>query len=105
MRFYDLLRCGFFARTREDPVMMHGFLRHMLLPFAMLEHHPAISETQRAEVQDVFLALFRSTEGVQNKGLLGDVKHWRVRQNHGTRSALDLYRAGRYFHQVHPHID
>jgi hypothetical protein len=91
----------FFERTREDPIMMHGFLRHMLFPFAMLEHHAAISETQRTDVHDVFMALFRSTEGAKNPGVLGDVEHWRVRQNHGTRSALDLYCGGRYFFETH----
>ncbi|MBT6144006.1 MAG: PQQ-binding-like beta-propeller repeat protein [Gemmatimonadetes bacterium] len=91
----------FFERTREDPVMIHGFLRHMLIPFALLEYHPVITASQRQGVVDALLAMMRSTEGAANPRLLDDGEHHRVRQNHATRTALDVYTCGRYFHQVH----
>lgn len=91
----------FFARDRDDPIMIHGFLRHMLIPFALLEHHPAITVTERQAVTEALLALLRSTEGAANERLLSDGRHWRVRQNHATRTALDVFTCGRYFHQVH----
>lgn len=91
----------FFERTREDPIMIHGFLRHLLVPFALLEHHPAVSLAERQLATDALLDLLRSTEGAANPRLLEDAEHYRVRQNHGTRTALDVYTCGRYFDRVH----
>jgi hypothetical protein len=91
----------FFERTRQDPIMIHGFLRHLLVPFAQLEHHPQVSAGQRDQVLAAFLALLRSTEGAANPRLLQDTQHHRVRQNHGTRTALDVFTCGRYLRRVH----
>lgn len=91
----------FLHRQRQDPIMIHGFLRQMLTPFVLLEHHPAVPSADRLEALEAFAALFRSTEGAENPSLLNDIAHARVRQNHGTRSAVDLYYGGRYFLQAH----
>ena len=88
-------------RERQDPIMIHGLLRLMLSPFALLEHHAAVAPDDRLRTLEAFLALYRSTEGAANASLLNDIAHPRVRQNHGTRSAADLYYGGRYFAQAH----
>jgi len=88
-------------RERQDPIMIHGFLRLMLTPFVLLEHHPAVLPADRLKALEAFVTLYRSTEGAENPSLLNDIAHARVRQNHGTRSAVDLYYGGRYFHQAH----
>jgi len=98
LRFAQL---RFFERKREDPIMIHGFLRHLLVPFAQLEHHPLVSASQRAHVLEVFLALLHSTEGAANPRLLEDTEHHRIRQNHATRTALDVFTCGRYLRRVH----
>jgi hypothetical protein len=95
------LRVRFSQRTLEDPIQIHGFLRNLLRPFAMLEHHPALSDSLRLEVLQALLDVYRSTEGAANPGLLNDSQHWRVRQNHGTRTALDVYDGGLYFWRQH----
>ena len=90
-----------FERHLPDPPQIHGFLRTMLLPFTILENHPSIPTEMREETLDALLALYRSGEGAGNNGFLSHVGVNRVRQNHQTRSALDLFYGGRYFHQVH----
>ncbi|MDE2999896.1 MAG: hypothetical protein OXU79_12540 [Gemmatimonadota bacterium] len=94
-------RTRWFERHLPDPPQIHGFLRTMLLPFTFLENHPSIPATQREETLQALLALHRSGEGAGNTGFLSHVGVDRVRQNHQTRSALDLFYGGRYFHQVH----
>ena len=90
-----------FGRTLADPPMIHGFLRALLLPLAQLEHHPALPAALRQEALEALLGLYRSAEGVGHSGFLHQVGRNVVRQNHQTRSGLDLYYGGRYFHQVH----
>ena len=94
-------RTRWFERHLPDPPQIHGFLRSMLLPFTILENHPSIPAARREETLEVLLALYRSGEGAGNTGFLSHVGVNRVRQNHQTRSALDLFYGGRYFHQVH----
>ncbi len=94
-------RTRWFERHLPDPPQIHGFLRSMLLPFTILENHPSIPATLREETLEVLLELYRSGEGAGNTGFLSHVGVNRVRQNHQTRSALDLFYGGRYFHQVH----
>ena len=94
-------RTRWFERTLEDPTLIHGFIRVLLLPFTILENHPSLPAEQREETLEALLGLFRSAEGAGNAGLLSCVGVDRVRQNHQTRSALDLFYGGRYFHQVH----
>ncbi len=94
-------RTRWFERHLPDPPQIHGFFRTMLLPFTILENHPSIPTTRRGETLDVLLELYRSGEGAGNTGFLSHVGVDRVRQNHQTRSALDLFYGGRYFHQVH----
>ena len=95
------LRVRFSERELEDPIQIHGFLRNLSRPFAMLEHHPALSDSLRLEVLQNLLAVYRSTEGAANPALLNDSQHTRVRQNHGTRTALDVYDGGLYFWRHH----
>ena len=95
------LRVRFSERKLEDPIQIHGFLRNLLRPFAMLEHHPLLSDSLRLEVLQALLSVYRSTEGAANIALLNDSQHARVRQNHGTRTALDVYDGGLYFWQQH----
>ena len=97
----NFARTRWFERHLPDPPQIHGFLRTMLLPFTVLENHPALSCNQRQETLEAFLGLYRSTEGAGNSGFLSHVGVDRVRQNHQTMSGLDLYYGGRYFHQVH----
>jgi|GEM_PF-2407737 len=94
-------RTRWFERHLPDPPQIHGFLRTLLLPFTLLENHPAIPPDTREEVLTAFLGIYRSTEGAGNPGFLAQVGIDRVRQNHQTMSALDLFYGGRYFHQVH----
>ncbi len=94
-------RTRWFERKLEDPTLIHGFIRVLLLPFTILENHPSLPAAQREETLEALLGLFRSAEGAGNTGLLSCVGVDRVRQNHQTRSALDLFYGGRYFHQVH----
>lgn len=94
-------RTRWFERHLPDPPQIHGFVRTMLLPFTILENHPAIPRDLRKEALDTFLGIYRSTEGAGNPGFLNCVGLDRVRQNHQTMSGLDLYYGGRYFHQVH----
>ena len=94
-------RTRWFERDLPDPPQIHGFLRTLLLPFTILENHPCIPKEQREETLEAFLGLYRSSEGAGNTGFLSHVGVDRVRQNHQTRSALDLFYGGRYFHQVH----
>ncbi len=94
-------RTRWFERHLPDPPQIHGFLRTMLLPFTILENHPSIPTARREETLDALLALYRSGEGAGNNGFLSHVGVDRVRQNHQTRTALDLFYGGRYFHQVH----
>ena len=95
------VRVRFSERELEDPIQIHGFLRNLLRPFAMLEHHPVLSEALRLEALEGLLALYRSTEGAANPALLDDAQHMRVRQNHGTRTAIDVYDGGLYFWREH----
>ena len=97
----NFARTRWFERHLPDPPQIHGFLRTMLLPFTVLENHPALPGDQRQETLEAFLGLYRSTEGAGNSGFLSHVGVDRVRQNHQTMSGLDLYYGGRYFHQVH----
>ncbi len=94
-------RTRWFERHLPDPPQIHGFLRTLLLPFTILENHPALPRNLREEVLTAFLGIYRSTEGAGNPGFLAHVGLNRVRQNHQTMSALDLFYGGRYFHQVH----
>ncbi len=94
-------RTRWFERELTDPTLIHGFIRILLLPFSILENHPGLPNAQREETLDALLGLFRSAEGAGNRGLLAQVGVDQVRQNHQTRSALDLFYGGRYFHQVH----
>ena len=94
-------RTRWFERHLPDPPQIHGFLRSLLLPFTVLENHPAIPRQLREEALEALLGIYRSTEGVAHSGFLGQVGLDRVRQNHQTRSALDLFYGGRYFYQVH----
>ena len=94
-------RTRWFERHLPDPPQIHGFLRSMLLPLTILENHPSIPATLREETLEVLLELYRSGEGAGNTGFLSHVGVNRVRQNHQTRSALDLFYGGRYFFQVH----
>ncbi len=94
-------RTRWFERTLEDPTLIHGFIRVLLLPFTILENHPALPASLREQTLEALLGLFRSAEGAGNSGLLSCVGVDRVRQNHQTRSALDMFYGGRYFHQVH----
>ena len=95
------LRVRFCERELEDPIQIHGFLRNLLRPFALLEHHPALSDSLRQKVLRGLLEVYRSTEGAANPGLIEDSLHSRVRQNHGTRTALDIYDGGLYFSRQH----
>ncbi len=97
----NFVRMRWFERDLPDPPCIHGFLRTMLLPFAILEHHPGIPARLRDETLESLLGIHRSAEGAGNPGFLVHVGTDRVRQNHQTRSALDLFYGGRYFHQVH----
>ena len=97
----NFARTRWFERHLPDPPQIHGFLRTMLLPFTVLENHPALPGDQRQETLEAFLGLYRSTEGAGNSGFLSHVGVDRVRQNHQTMSGLDLFYGGRYFHQVH----
>ena len=90
-----------FERTMAAPPCIHGCLRNLMLPFAILENHPALAPDLRADALDLLLGLYRSSEAAGNRGLLAEVGLHRVRQNHNTRAALDLFYGGRYFHQVH----
>ncbi|MDP6778278.1 MAG: hypothetical protein QGI83_16100 [Candidatus Latescibacteria bacterium] len=90
-----------FERDLPDPPQIHGFLRNLLIPFSILENHPVLSRTLRQDTLDILLALHRSAEGAGNRGFLAHVGTDRVRQNHQTRSGLDIFYGGRYFHQVH----
>ncbi|MDA0335261.1 MAG: hypothetical protein O2782_08870 [bacterium] len=95
------LRVRFREREMEDAMQIHGFLRNLLRPFAMLEQHPAISDALRLELLQGLLELYRSTEGAANPRLLDDAGFRRVRQNHGTRTAVDVYDGGLYFWRQH----
>ena len=90
-----------FERDLPDPPQIHGFLRNLLVPFSILENHPVLPGDLREDTLDILLTLHRSSEGAGNRGFLAHVGQNRVRQNHQTRSGLDLYYAGRYFNQVH----
>jgi hypothetical protein len=98
LRFH---RVRFSERELEDPIQIHGFLRNLLRPFAMLEHHRALSNALRWNVLRGLLEIYRSTEGAANPDLIEDSLHSRVRQNHGTRTALDIYDGGLYFSRHH----
>jgi len=95
------IRVRFSERKSEDPMQIHGFLRNLLRPFAMLEHHPVLSDSLRMEVLQVLLTIYRSTEGVAHPNFLDDIRHTRIRQNHQTRTALDAYDGGLYFWRQH----
>jgi hypothetical protein len=95
------LRVRFSERKLEDPIQIHGFLRNLLRPFAMLEHHPALSDSLRREILMGLLEIYRSTEGAANQNLIDDSQYSRVRQNHGTRTAVDIYDGGLYFLREH----
>ncbi|MDP6778279.1 MAG: hypothetical protein QGI83_16105, partial [Candidatus Latescibacteria bacterium] len=97
----NFVRIRWFERDLPDPPCIHGFLRALLLPFAAIEHHPGIPSSLREETLESLLGIYRSAEGAGNLGFLAHVGTERVRQNHQTRSGLDLFYGGRYFHQVH----
>ncbi len=97
LRFFDT---HWFNRRREEPVQIHGFIHHLLLPWELTEHQPVYSDEHRRQVFESFLNLYRSTEGAARPVFLSQLKRRNVRGNHDTRNALDLYFGGRYFRRA-----
>jgi len=79
----------------EAPQMIHGFLNTMLIVWDLLRDHPFFTPQERRKFDEDFLYAFRSHEGPGR--IDGESKRTVVRNNHGTRTALDGFFGGRYF--------
>lgn len=79
----------------DAPPQTHGFLHTMLRVWDLIRDHPAFSEEQRAKFDADFLHVYRSSEGPGR--LERAVTRTVIRDNHGTRTALDAFFGGRYF--------
>lgn len=79
----------------EAPQMLHGFVSTILNVWDLLRDHPAFTPDERRRIDEAFLYMARSGEGPRR--LASAIKRRVVRDNHGTRSALDAYFLGRFF--------
>jgi outer membrane protein assembly factor BamB len=79
----------------EAPQMLHGFVNTILIAWDLVRDHPFFTPEDRRRIDEAFLHIFRSAEGPSR--IAGAAEKQIVRDNHGTRSALDAYFGGRYF--------
>jgi len=75
----------------DAPQMLHGFLNTILIVWDLIRDHPYFDEEKRHR----FLHVFRSGEGPMR--IDGAGKSTIIRDNHGTRTALDAVFGGRFF--------
>ena len=81
--------------TDEAPTMIHGFVNTQIIVWDLIRDHPFFTDEDRAQIDGGFLHICRSGEG---PGRIKSAAERRViRDNHGTRNALDAYFCGRYF--------
>ena len=79
----------------DAPQMLHGFINTILIPWDLIRDHPAFSEAEVRRIDADFLWTLMSQEGPER--LAGQLRQRQIRNNHGTRSALDGLFGGRYF--------
>jgi len=79
----------------DAPQMLHGFLNTILIVWDLIRDHPHFDEEKRNRFDRDFLYVFRSREGPGR--IDGASKRTIIRDNHGTRTALDAVFGGRYF--------
>ena len=79
----------------DAPQMLHGFLNTILIVWDLIRDHPYFDEEKRNRFDRDFLYVFRSREGPGR--IDGASKRTIIRDNHGTRTALDAVFGGRYF--------
>jgi len=79
----------------DAPQMLHGFLNTILIVWDLIRDHPYFDEEKRNRFDRDFLYVFRSREGPGR--IDGAGKRTIIRDNHGTRTALDAVFGGRYF--------
>ncbi len=79
----------------DAPQMLHGFINTILIPWDLVRDHPAFSAAEVRKIDADFLWTLMSKEGPER--LAGEIRKRQIRNNHGTRSALDAFFGGRYF--------
>ena len=94
-RFFDNDVAAIFDPNARVPSMVHGFVHMMVTAWDLVRDHPSFTQEERRRIDGGFLELLRSREGPGRLGRPGKVV--RVRDNHGTRTALDALFCGRYF--------
>ncbi|MEA3400811.1 MAG: PQQ-binding-like beta-propeller repeat protein [Armatimonadota bacterium] len=81
---------------REDaPPMTHGFLHKLLIVWDLVRDHPYFTAEERRRIDRQFLYVWRSPEGPDRVAGRTGVRI--IRNNHGTRTALDALYGGRFF--------
>ena len=94
-RFFDTDVAAIFDPKARVPSMVHGFIHMMVTAWDLVRDHPSFAQEERRRIDSDFLKLLRSREGPGRLGQPG--RTVRVRDNHGTRTALDAFFCGRYF--------
>ena len=79
----------------DAPQMLHGFLNQLIIAWDLVRDHPFFTEEERRRFDEDFLWVFCSREGPGR--IDGASKRTIIRDNHGTRTALDAIFGGRYF--------
>ncbi len=85
----------------EAKQMLHGRMHILLLVWDLVRDHPLFDAEERREIDEMFLFVARSPEGVAY--IREHSKKTSVRFNHATRAALDSFFVGRYFERRHQH--
>ena len=79
----------------DAPQMLHGFVHQLIVVWDLIRDHPYFTPQERRRFDEDFLFVFRSKEGPRR------IEHANrrtvVRDNHGTRTALDAFFGGRFF--------
>lgn len=79
----------------DAPQMLHGFLNTLIIVWDLVRDHPFFGPEERRKFDEDFLHVFRSAEGPGR--IDGASRRTVVRDNHGTRTALDAFFGGRFF--------
>ena len=83
----------------EAKQMLHGRMHILLIVWDLVQDHPLFEEAERREIDEMFLFVARSPEGVAYIQKHSEITS--VRFNHATRAGLDAYFMGRYFERRH----
>ncbi len=87
---------GYVLELRTDaPPMTHGFLHKLLIVWDLVRDHPHFSPEERRRIDRQFLYVWQSPEGPDRIAGRAGVRI--IRNNHGTRTALDALYGGRFF--------